>query len=74
MKQKVYLQQLGRNIKAARVRQGLRQRDVEELIGLTYRHYQSIEAGRVNVRVGTLFDLAALYKTTVEELVRLDDE
>jgi transcriptional regulator with XRE-family HTH domain len=56
------------------VRRGYRQQDVEELIGLTYRHYQSIEAGKINVKVGTLRDLAKLYKTTVSELTKeLDD-
>ena len=56
------------------MRRGYRQQDVEELIGLTYRHYQSIEAGKINVKVGTLRDLAKLYKTTVSELTKeLDD-
>ena len=70
MKLSTYLKQLARNIRAARVRVGLRQHDVEELIGLTYRHYQNIEAGKINVRIGTLLILADLYETTVEELVR----
>lgn len=65
-----YLRQVGRNIKAARVKRGYRQQDVEELIGLTYRHYQSIEAGKINVKIGTLRDLAQLYKTTVSELTQ----
>jgi transcriptional regulator with XRE-family HTH domain len=65
-----YLKQVGRNLKAARVRRGYRQQDIEELIGLNNRHYQSIEAGKVNVRVGTLRDLAKLFKTTVEELAK----
>ena len=69
-KLETYLKQIGRNLKAARARRGYRQQDIEELIGLNNRHYQNIEAGKVNVRIGTLRDLAKLFKTTVEELVR----
>ena len=65
-----YLRQLGLNIKAARVRRNLRPVDIEEKIGLIYRHYQEIEAGRVNATLRTLFQLARLFKVEVEELVR----
>lgn len=66
-----YLRQIGQNIRAARTSRGLKQVDVQEGSGLTYRHYQNIEAGRVNVTVETLFRLALLFKVPVEELVRL---
>lgn len=66
----VYLGRLGRNIKAARTRCGLKQIDVHVSSGLTYRHYQNIEAGRVNVTVETLFRLAKLYKVRIEDLVK----
>jgi len=65
-----YLQQVGRNIKAARVRRGLRQVDVEEQIGLEYKHYQKIEAGKVNISLETLYRLAKLFRVSVEELTR----
>jgi transcriptional regulator with XRE-family HTH domain len=65
-----FLRQLGKNIKAARARSGLKQVDVSAASGLLYRHYQNIEAGRVNVTVETLFRLSKLYKTSVAELVR----
>jgi transcriptional regulator with XRE-family HTH domain len=64
-----YLRQIGKNIKAARVKAGLAQIEVHERSGITYRHYQNIEAGKVNVSLETLFRLAKLYKTTVKELV-----
>jgi transcriptional regulator with XRE-family HTH domain len=64
-----YLLKLGRNIKSARVHAGLRQIDVNELTGLTYRHYQSIEAGRVNVTVGTLCRLSRLFKSSIKDLI-----
>jgi transcriptional regulator with XRE-family HTH domain len=64
------LGQLGRNIRAARIRCGLKQVEVQEGSGITYRHYQNIEAGRVNVTVETLCRLAKLFNMPLEELVR----
>jgi transcriptional regulator with XRE-family HTH domain len=65
-----YLRHLGRNIKAARARTGLKQIDVSAVSGLSYRHYQSIEAGKVNVTVETLYRLSKLYKISIHDLVR----
>ena len=72
MRLKAYLKQLGRNIRAARVRCGLRQVDVEAWGVVSWRHYQKIESGLINVKVGTLLDLAKLYKTTVDEFTKID--
>ena len=68
---KPYLKKLGLNIRAARVRCGLRQEDVEAKGIVSWRHYQKIESGQINVRVGTLLDLANLFDTTVDELTRV---
>lgn len=68
-----YLQRVGRNIKSARLKAGLRQVDIEEKIGLNYRHYQNIEAGKSNLTLETLFRLAKLFKVSVKELVSIDD-
>ena len=70
MQFKSYLRHLGRNIKAARTRCGLKQVEVYEGCGLTYRHYQNIEAGKVNVTVETLYRLSQLYKVKVQDLVK----
>jgi transcriptional regulator with XRE-family HTH domain len=64
-----YLRKVGKNIRAARLRSGLRQIDVNERIGLTYRHYQNIEAGKVNLTISTLCRLATLFKAPISELV-----
>lgn len=64
-----YLRVLGKKIRAARVQAGLRQIDVNERIGLTYRHYQDIEAGKVNVTIGTLCRLSRLFETDIKDLV-----
>ena len=65
-----FLKIIAQNLKSARARAGLRQADVEEKIGLTLRHYQSIEAGKVNVTALTLLHLASLFKVKPEELLR----
>lgn len=61
---------MGRNIQEARKAVGLRQVDVESKIGLSYRHYQRIEAGQINISIKTLYELARLFKTTASELLR----
>ncbi|MEW6056607.1 MAG: helix-turn-helix transcriptional regulator [Bdellovibrionota bacterium] len=65
-----YLRQVGLNIRSMRERCGLRQIDVQEKTGLNHRHYQNIEAGKVNVTVETLCKLAKLFRVKIEELVK----
>ena len=65
-----FLQRLGQNIQEARKKTGLKQMDVHSRTGLTYRHYQNIEAGRVNVTVETLHRLAGLFRCRIQDLVR----
>jgi transcriptional regulator with XRE-family HTH domain len=68
MQLKLHLRQLGKNIKAARKSCGLKQVEVYEGCGLTYRHYQNIEAGKVNVTVDTLLRLSKLFKISMRDL------
>ncbi len=69
---RTYLKKLGRRLARHRLRRGLKQTDVQEKCGITYRHYQNIEAGKVNVKIETLYLLARLYRVRVEQLVRDD--
>lgn len=64
-----FLQRLGQNIQESRKKAGLKQMDVHSRTGLTYRHYQNIEAGRVNVTVETLHRLAGLFRCRIQDLV-----
>ena len=64
-----FIKRVGRNIRAARIRAGLRQIDVNEKSGLTYRHYQDIEAGKINVTIATLCRLSRLFSAKVTQLV-----
>jgi transcriptional regulator with XRE-family HTH domain len=64
-----YLKAVGSNIRKARIRAGLRQVDVTENCGLTYRHYQNIEAGKINLTILTLCRLALAFKVPVRSFL-----
>jgi transcriptional regulator with XRE-family HTH domain len=66
----VFLKEVGHNLREARKHAGLRQVEMETLCGVTYRHYQNIEAGRVNVTLQTLWRLASALGTSVADLTR----
>ena len=66
----VFLKEVGTNLREARKRAGLRQVEVEAKAGVAYRHYQDIEAGKVNVSLDTLCRLASAFNTTVSNLCR----
>ena len=65
-----YLKDVGKNLREARRRAGLRQKEVEARSGIAYRHYQDIEAGKVNIRIATLCRLASAFGTSVTTLTR----
>ena len=67
---RTHFKQVGANIRRARLRRGLRQVYVNEQVGVNYRHYQDIEAGRVNLTLATLCRLAKVFECKLEELVR----
>jgi transcriptional regulator with XRE-family HTH domain len=53
-----------------REKAGLTQEKLSEVTGLTYKHYQSVEAGRKpNVRITTLQRIAAAYGLEVWQLL-----
>lgn len=65
-----YLRKVGLNIREARQKAGLTQLQVHERTGLTYRHYQNIEAGRVNVTLETLHRLSVVFAVQPQDLAR----
>lgn len=69
MKTTQFLRKIGQNIKEARIKAGMRQIDVNEKTGLTYRHYQNIEAGRINLTVATLCKLSKVFNVPIHELL-----
>ena len=60
------LKLVGSKIKQLRKEKGLRQTDVADGTGISYRHYQEIESGRVNVTVSTLGRIAEFLKLPIQ--------
>jgi transcriptional regulator with XRE-family HTH domain len=63
------LKNLGLNISKARKNNLLTQRQIAEGAQITYRYFQSIEAGEANITLATLHKLASYLKVPVHELV-----
>ncbi len=66
---KACVQAVAKNVRNARQEQGLRQVDVAENAGINYRHYQEIEAARVNLSLSSLWRLARSLHRKVSDLV-----
>lgn len=62
------LKELGKRIKELRAQLQLRQEDLEEF-GISVKHYQDIEAGRVNPTYMTLLKLAKAFKCSLKDIV-----
>jgi transcriptional regulator with XRE-family HTH domain len=67
-------QLVGRNFARLRRSKGLTQEDVEARSGYSQQYLSSLERGRRNPTVITLFELAQALETTVVELVKPDEE
>ncbi len=61
---------LGNRFKEVRKEKGLRQEDMEEF-GISYKYYQKIERGKVNVTLGTIEKIAEALNVKARELFRL---
>ena len=62
------LKQVGLTIRACRLKAGLKQEDVENY-GLSWKHYQKIEAGSTNTTIKVLYKLAKAFKCEVKDLL-----
>lgn len=69
-----FLQLVGRNIAQQRRKLALNQRDAAEKSAISYRYFQSIEAGSANLTLSTLFRLSQLLKVPVSELVKTEQK
>jgi transcriptional regulator with XRE-family HTH domain len=56
-----FLKKVGGNIAAIRKSKWLKQKEVAQLAQISYRYYQSIEAGAANLTLSTLFRLAKFF-------------
>ena len=64
----------GQRLKALRKQRKLTQKDMAQLLEMTERHYQSMEAGRVNVPSLTLLFLADYFAVSTDYLLGRSDE
>jgi transcriptional regulator with XRE-family HTH domain len=60
---------LGQRLKLLRSEKGVTQKDIADLLGKTSRHYQDMEAGKINVPGLTLIRLADFYDVSLDYLV-----
>jgi len=67
-----FLVRLGERLKTARWLRGWTQEQLAAKAGLTYRHLQEIERGKVNPTMRTLRELAQVVGRSVSELVDVE--
>lgn len=61
-------------LKPLRVEKGMKQKEMAQLLGVTERHYQKIEYGKVNIPATTLMTLADYFGVTTDYLLGRSDE
>ncbi len=67
-------QLVGRNFARLRKARGLTQEDIEARSGVSQQYLSSLERGRRNPTVITLYELARVLEVTVADLVQADEE
>lgn len=67
-----YLERLGRNIRAARLLQGMTLEEVADRLGVSYQQLQKYEAGQAVVSVPRLREIASALDTTSAQLIPQD--
>lgn len=68
MKADLILKKVGSRIRACRLKAGLNQEDVENF-GVSWKHYQKIEAGQTNTTIKILYKLAKAFKCHPKEFL-----
>jgi transcriptional regulator with XRE-family HTH domain len=63
---------IGKSLQSIRKRRGLTQKELGEKIGLTREAIASYEAGRSNLMITTLLDIADALRVTVNEILGLE--
>lgn len=62
------LAKVGAHIRSLRQKAGLRQEDIEDY-GVSWKHYQKIEAGTTNATIRILYKLARAFKCKAGDLL-----
>ncbi len=61
-------------LKPLRKQKNLTQKQMAELLGVTERHYQDIEYGKINLPATTLIALSRFFEVTADYLLGLSDQ
>lgn len=64
----------GQRLKDLRNERCITQKRMAEIIGRTERHYQDMEAGKINVPARTLIKLADFFEVSLDYLVGRSDQ
>lgn len=64
-----YLNKIGQNIRALRLKRGLTQEELAENAGINYKHLSDIELGKYNVSIDYLNKIAHALVTSIETLL-----
>ena len=67
------MEPLGQRLKLLRGEKHLTQKEMADLLGKTERHYQDMEAGKINVPGLTLIKLADFFDVSLDYLVGRSD-
>lgn len=68
-----FQQAIGKRIRGARIRIGLKQQEAADAINMSRSNYQKIESGHIGVSAIVLMKLARLFKTPFEEFTAPDN-
>lgn len=70
----IKMPEFGQRLKELRREKGLTQKAMAEFVERTERHYQDMEAGKINVPALTLIKLANLFDVSLDYLVGRAEE
>ncbi|MBO5340008.1 MAG: helix-turn-helix transcriptional regulator [Oscillospiraceae bacterium] len=70
----IKMPELSLRLKKLRQERGVTQKDLAQLLEKTERHYQDIEAGKINVPALTLIKLADYFSVSLDYLVGRTDK
>ena len=70
----IKMPELSQRLKHLRQEKGITQKEIAQLLKKTERHYQDIEAGRINVPALTLMNLADYFSVSLDYLVGRTDK
>lgn len=68
------MMEFGQRLKLLRNERHMTQKELAEMLGKTQRHYQDMEAGKINVPALTLIKLADYFHVSLDYLVGRTDQ